>query len=780
MVVRCGRVVLTCRIEERQSKYLSEARLHGIRSRRNDSEDISESDDNSRRYRVDDRRERERERDIVRQHDRDLDQERERDSAQELERRRDLEPKSNSEEYNETFGVVHDAAMRATEDEIFGRTTDRLYGNADHIAQSDEKRSGARHKQSIAERTIPGNAASQGSYDMRPQFSSIGSRFRQTTSYSALGGAGLATVLQSRNARRGDGDARRDRDRDRSRSIPRTARTSETIALKELGLLAYAADGAHNTLAVGETMDGTVPSSTRISYKDNYSYSSSSSGGGSMGSMRDGYSGRPRRTSDLGSVAPLPLRSRPAIVQETIARPNSPLSYGYDYDHRRGDGYIKSNTSVRRSEPKTAYSIDPGSAKGWSGIEYDKRQPKRERMSYHRTKPSLTRPDGASPTEIMASEWSYIDSAGMYETTEPMRRRYQRRGSVDGRRPWSVVESRVSYERGSREYGPPPTVRHLSSGKEYSRRYDEEHHYEERLPRQPTRQMGNEDVASRRFGLRAPSLARPRSRLDGHLGKDGKNTVDDPAQPDGGSLSASKVEEGKIASPTLSTEKSQPDGPSTALLTSLVNTDDKMTLQFQESSAFEAHDAVDTTTETSSSDDEYDSGSTGDHDQDVDTRSTLLERLMTDFRETYFAALGSWLSHEHIRTHQGGQSSTNAVESSHHNTNTTVHDRSGATQKHKRGSDDCDHDEDDGSPNQRKKPYKSDSKSNVLPMRKLACPFFKRKPQTYMLWKSCPGPGWDSVHRLKYESEHKSLLRSMADSRQRASVSVPYAPNHVS
>jgi hypothetical protein len=33
--------------------------------------------------------------------------------------------------------------------------------------------------------------------------------------------------------------------------------------------------------------------------------------------------------------------------------------------------------------------------------------------------------------------------------------------------------------------------------------------------------------------------------------------------------------------------------------------------------------------------------------------------------------------------------------------------------------------------------------------RRFACPFFKRRPAEYMQKKSCPGPGWDNVHRMK-------------------------------
>ncbi|AEO70981.1 uncharacterized protein THITE_127193 [Thermothielavioides terrestris NRRL 8126] len=33
--------------------------------------------------------------------------------------------------------------------------------------------------------------------------------------------------------------------------------------------------------------------------------------------------------------------------------------------------------------------------------------------------------------------------------------------------------------------------------------------------------------------------------------------------------------------------------------------------------------------------------------------------------------------------------------------------------------------------------------------RKFACPYFKRNPRKYRKWTSCPGPGWDEVHRVK-------------------------------
>jgi hypothetical protein len=33
---------------------------------------------------------------------------------------------------------------------------------------------------------------------------------------------------------------------------------------------------------------------------------------------------------------------------------------------------------------------------------------------------------------------------------------------------------------------------------------------------------------------------------------------------------------------------------------------------------------------------------------------------------------------------------------------------------------------------------------------RFACPFFKRDPRKYRHCRGCTGPGWHSVHRLKY------------------------------
>lgn len=40
--------------------------------------------------------------------------------------------------------------------------------------------------------------------------------------------------------------------------------------------------------------------------------------------------------------------------------------------------------------------------------------------------------------------------------------------------------------------------------------------------------------------------------------------------------------------------------------------------------------------------------------------------------------------------------------------------------------------------------------SPVISSKRLACPYFKKDPGRYHTWRSCSGPGWETVHRIKY------------------------------
>lgn len=59
-----------------------------------------------------------------------------------------------------------------------------------------------------------------------------------------------------------------------------------------------------------------------------------------------------------------------------------------------------------------------------------------------------------------------------------------------------------------------------------------------------------------------------------------------------------------------------------------------------------------------------------------------------------------------------------------------------------------DEEDDSDEERQHKKPKLKDSDTET---QRLACPYFKRNPTLYRHWRSCPGPGWGTVHRVKYD-----------------------------
>jgi hypothetical protein len=65
----------------------------------------------------------------------------------------------------------------------------------------------------------------------------------------------------------------------------------------------------------------------------------------------------------------------------------------------------------------------------------------------------------------------------------------------------------------------------------------------------------------------------------------------------------------------------------------------------------------------------------------------------------------------------------------------------------KRPAGDLTPNDEDGSRGDQKRPRISATKEGEP---RFACPFFKRDPSRYKDLRSCPGPGWTSIHRLKY------------------------------
>ena len=124
----------------------------------------------------------------------------------------------------------------------------------------------------------------------------------------------------------------------------------------------------------------------------------------------------------------------------------------------------------------------------------------------------------------------------------------------------------------------------------------------------------------------------------------------------------------------------------------------------------------------------------------------LIDRVMYDIRHMLPESPTN-------RSHAGSEGSTGSTGSNEggglENSSNTGGQTRASTRK--RGLDDNDSPSagggngGDGEPNKRRKIKEPSDRSN----HKYACPFFKRDPEKYKNYRSCPGPGWETVHRLK-------------------------------
>lgn len=75
-------------------------------------------------------------------------------------------------------------------------------------------------------------------------------------------------------------------------------------------------------------------------------------------------------------------------------------------------------------------------------------------------------------------------------------------------------------------------------------------------------------------------------------------------------------------------------------------------------------------------------------------------------------------------------------------------------QKRSRAEKQHESDGEDGDEGDEERPRKRVRIRQGDPSRTLfACPYFKRNRRKYQQWRSCPGPGWATVHRVKYDSQ---------------------------
>lgn len=76
--------------------------------------------------------------------------------------------------------------------------------------------------------------------------------------------------------------------------------------------------------------------------------------------------------------------------------------------------------------------------------------------------------------------------------------------------------------------------------------------------------------------------------------------------------------------------------------------------------------------------------------------------------------------------------------------------QSGQTAKRKRGDDPDDQDSASGNGQGGKGPSQKRTKMEAAVRQKIACPYMKRYPVEFSTWRTCPGPGFDGMHRMKY------------------------------
>ena len=164
---------------------------------------------------------------------------------------------------------------------------------------------------------------------------------------------------------------------------------------------------------------------------------------------------------------------------------------------------------------------------------------------------------------------------------------------------------------------------------------------------------------------------------------------------------------------------------------------------------------------TSSEDDSYEDDSSSDEDEDDDIYPKLMKHIIPPLQERFSKnAVNEALKNmfdgvSGIKSHAGSDQTTNSGSSSAAGSGFSETGRAGGNRKRgmadgspSRAGGDDEANKDD--PNKRQK-QQSGALLDSNPSRTyLACPFYKRNPDLYRDKRSCPGPGWPTVSRLKY------------------------------
>lgn len=149
--------------------------------------------------------------------------------------------------------------------------------------------------------------------------------------------------------------------------------------------------------------------------------------------------------------------------------------------------------------------------------------------------------------------------------------------------------------------------------------------------------------------------------------------------------------------------------------------------------------------------DDYSTDSSDSNPQDLAWRIRVMNDLMSTFCNVFYTRLRGQIQRNartYIRSRNSGSESSAAPTSGPSRTSNA------GARKRKRGDDDDDDDDDSrerrsGDDGNKRRLAGRDSFGLAAASVRFACPFYKRNPARYISSRSCPGPGWDDVHRVK-------------------------------
>jgi hypothetical protein len=145
-------------------------------------------------------------------------------------------------------------------------------------------------------------------------------------------------------------------------------------------------------------------------------------------------------------------------------------------------------------------------------------------------------------------------------------------------------------------------------------------------------------------------------------------------------------------------------------------------------------------------------------------KGQIIDRVMTHFSELFEnqQKFQSRMRNNTDQREEGSSSSQNCTPN--RPSGSTASSGIGSTSKKRvlndgtsQGSNEPE-DNDKGKRVKKSLPLPRNSQLNI----KFACPFYKRDPEKHQKWRSCKGPGWDEVRRVKSGSQYMSKYYLLA------------------